>query len=155
MRVGQQEENRVPSLSSDRRLRAAETETDMARLTDSQGVLLGGLNTGLDRLSDARVQTQAAAILAPAATPLPMDFEPGEIVFALSCSYGSLPCLGYSAAPVEERLLPGRRPPQTRGCDTLVEMPEERHYCPSCGGYYCAAHAAPTAHDCKSVMRAN
>ena len=124
----------------------------MARLTSNQGVLLGGLNPALDRLSDPRAPSQAAAILAPAATPLPPDFEPAEIVFALSCSYGSLPCLGYSAAPA---LRDDRKSLRSRGCDTLVEMPEERHHCAFCGGYYCAAHAEPTAHECKSVMRAN
>ena len=123
----------------------------MARLTNNQGVLLGGLDTTLERLSDPRVQTQAAAILAPAASPLPPDFEPGEIVFALSCSFGSLACLGYSPAPPDRA--DGRALPRLRGCDALVEMPEERHYCPACGGYYCAAHAQPSAHDCQSVMR--
>ncbi len=126
-------------------------DTAMARLTDNNGALLGGLETPLSRLlsplSDAQNQLQnqtEAAVTAPVAAPRPPEYGPGEIVFALRCSYGALPTLGYAAAPTS------RRP----SCDALVEEPEERHPCPACGGYYCAAHAQPAAHDCKAILRA-
>ncbi len=122
----------------------------MARLTDSQGTLLGGLNTALDRLSGPHAQPPTTTLRAPAAAPLTPEYEPGEIVFALSCSYGSLAHLGFSAAPAG---MFADGPTRARGCDNLVEMPEERHFCPACGGYYCTAHADPVAHDCQSVMR--
>jgi hypothetical protein len=115
----------------------------MARLTDNNGVLLGGLETPLSYLLSPLNETGAAAITAPAEPPLPPTYGPGEIVFALHCAYGSLPTLGYSAAPS----------PRRRGCDTLIEEPEERHFCPACGGYYCLLHAEPTAHECRSVRR--
>lgn len=123
-------------------------DTAMARLTDNNGVLLGGLETPLSRLlsplGEAQGQTEAA-VTAPAASPRRPEYGPGEIVFALRCSYRALPTLGYAAAPAS------RRP----GCEALVEEPEERHYCPACGGYYCAAHAQPAVHDCRSILRTN
>ncbi len=116
----------------------------MARLTDNNGVLLGGLETPLSRLLCPLNETSAAAITVPAQSPLRPEYEPDEIVFALHCAYGSLPTLGYSAAPL----------PRRHGCDTLIEEPEERQFCPACGGYYCHAHAEPAAHECRSVRRA-
>lgn len=115
----------------------------MARLTDNNGVLLGGLETPLSRLLSPLNENGAAAITVPAEPPLPPEYEPGEIVFALHCAYGSLPTLGYSAAPS----------PHRQGCDALIEEPEERRFCPACGGYYCLRHAEPAAHECRSVRR--
>lgn len=115
----------------------------MARLTDNNGVLLGGFETPLSRLLSPLNETSVAAITAPARASLRPEHEPNDIVFALHCAYGSLPTLGYSAAPS----------PHRHGCDTLIEEPEERHFCPACGGYYCRAHAGPAAHGCRSVRR--
>lgn len=125
----------------------------MARLTDNNGVLLGGLETPLSRLLSPLNETQAAAITVPAEPPLPPEYGPGEIVFALHCAYGSLPTLGYSAAPPEA--CGGGRSPRHRGCDVLIEEPEERCFCPACGGYYCLLHAEPATHECQSVRRAD
>lgn len=131
----------------------------MARLTDNNGVLLGGLETPLFRLlsplnETQRNETQPAAITVPAEPPLPPEYGPGEIVFALHCAYGSLPTLGYSAAPVPQGADDGSRSPRRQGCDILIEEPEERRFCPACGGYYCLLHAKPAAHECQSVRRA-
>lgn len=46
------------------------------------------------------------------------------------------------------------RAPRRPACDALVEEPEERHYCPAGGGYYCARHAQSAAHDCRAALRA-
>ncbi len=123
----------------------------MARLTDNNGALLGGLDTPLPLLLSPLNETQQdetqAAITAPAGSPFPPEYGPGEIVFALHCAYGSLPTLGYSSAPAPA--------PRRRGCDALIEEPEERHFCPACGGYYCLLHADPAVHECRSVRRAN
>lgn len=48
----------------------------------------------------------------------------------------------------------GGRAPRRPACDALVEEPEERHYCPAGGGYYCARHAQSAAHDCRAALRA-
>ena len=117
----------------------------MARLTDNNGVLLGGLEMPLPRLLSPLAETQTAAITAPAQPPRLPEYGPGEIVFALHCAHGSLPTLGYSAAASS------RRP----GCDALIEEPEERRFCPACGGYYCLTHADPVTHECRSIRRAN
>lgn len=124
----------------------------MARLTDNNGVLLGGLDTPLSRLLDSFAQPQAA-VTVPGQPPLPPKYEPGEIVFALHCAYGSLPTLGYSAAPAL-RQAGGSRSPRRQRCDALIEEPEERHFCPACGGDYCAVHADPATHECRSVRQA-
>ena len=120
----------------------------MARLTDNNGVLLGGLETPLSHLLSPLNETQRnetqAAITAPAEPPRPPEYGPDEIVFALHCAFGTLPTLGYAVAPSP------RRP----GCDALIEEPEERRFCPACGGYYCLRHAEPAAHECRSVRRA-
>ncbi len=123
----------------------------MARLTDSSGALLGGLEMPLSRLLASLNGGQAAPITVPHAPPPPAPaYGPGEIVFALHCAHGSLPSLGYSAPPPLNR---GRKSPRLWGCDTLIEEPEERHYCPACGGYYCHAHADTAAHQCRSLRR--
>ncbi len=114
----------------------------MARLTDNNGVLLGGLETPLSHLLSP-LNEAPTAITVPAEPPRSPEYGPGEIVFALHCAYGSLPLLGYSAAPS----------PRRQGCDALIEEPEERRFCPACGGYYCLLHAEPAAHECRSVRR--
>jgi hypothetical protein len=122
-------------------------DTVMARLTDNSGTLLGGLETPhLLLLPRDQTQQQAAAVKAPAAPPRPPEYGPGEIVFALRCAYRTLPTLGYSAAPSAQTV-------RRFGCDTLIEEPKERHYCPACGSYYCTAHAEGEAHNCGSILR--
>lgn len=122
----------------------------MARLTDNNGALLGGLETPSSRslppLGEAR--NRLAAVARPVAPPRPPEYGPGEIVFALHCDYGALATLGYS---VGVSFAPAPRRP---ACDALVEEPEERHYCSACGGYYCAYHAQSAAHGCRAVLRA-
>jgi len=117
----------------------------MARLTDNNGVMLGGLETSLSRLVDPPKEPVSAAVTAPASKLPPPEYGTEEIIFALQCSFGSLATLGFSAAPPAQTL--------GTGCINLIEEPEERHYCAECGGYYCRAHAGPVDHDCKSVMR--
>ena len=123
----------------------------MARLTDNNGVLLGGLEMPLSRLLSPLNGPQAAPITVPDGPPLAPIYGPGEIVFALRCACGSLPTLAYSAAP--HAAGGGRQSPRQWGCHTLIEEPEERHFCPACGGYYCSAHADPARHECRSVRR--
>lgn len=122
----------------------------MARLTDSSGALLGGLEMPLSRLLASLNGGQAAPVPVPASPPPAPTYGPGEIVFALRCAHGSLPSLGYSAAPTLHR---GGQSPRPWGCNVLIEEPEERHFCPACGGYYCHAHADPAAHHCRSLRR--
>ncbi len=125
----------------------------MARLTDNSGALLGGLEIPLSRLLSPLSGTQkdaSAAITAPAGPPRTPEYGPGEIVFALHCAYGSLPTLTYSAVAQASG---GWRAPRRQGCGALIEEPEERHFCPACGGYYCAGHTDPAAHECRSVRR--
>ena len=124
----------------------------MARFTDNNGVLLGGLEMPLSRLLSPLNGAQAAAITVPAAPPRPPEYGPGEIVFALRCAYGSLSYLTYSAAP-QATAGSGRQPARRHGCDVLIEEPEERRFCPACGGYYCFTHADPALHHCRSIRR--
>ena len=127
----------------------------MARLTDHTGALLGGFDTSFARLFSVLVpaaDSKIASILAPPAIPLPLEYEANDIVFALECSYGSAAYLTYSfgAAPLV------RQSPETRilrDCGSLIEEPDERHFCPSCTRFYCAVHAEPLAHDCVSILR--
>lgn len=125
----------------------------MARLTDSTGTLLGGLDTSPARRFTPSNEAMPVALHAPAAPPLTPDYEPSEIVFALECSYGALTYLTYSSTQAPQASMDARPRPRPYGCDTLVEMPDERHHCPKCGGYYCAFHADPEAHECASVLR--
>ena len=123
----------------------------MARLTDSNGALLGGLEMPLARLLASLNGAQAAPICVPASPPTAPAFGPGEVVFALHCAYGTFPSLGYSAASQAANGI--RRSPRRWGCDSLIEEPEERHFCPACGGYYCLDHADAAAHQCRSIRR--
>lgn len=125
---------------------AAELSTTMPRQTDNDGRPLGGLEFPLSRLLSllSEAQSQAVVTKAPAKPPRTPEYRPDETVFALHCSHGSLPTLGFSVSAARRRL----------GCDTLVEEPEERHFCPACEGYYCQAHAQRAAHDCWAVLRA-
>ena len=120
----------------------------MARLTDNNGALLGSLETlssrSLPSLGEAR--NRRAAVARAVAPPRPPEYGPGEIVFALHCDCGALATLAYSPG--------GSLAPRRPACDALVEEPEERHYCPACGGYYCARHAQSAAHDCRAALRA-
>jgi|GEM_PF-2674192 len=128
----------------------------MARLTDNSGALLGGLEIPLSRLLSPLSGTQRSgggtAITAPAGPPRTPEYGPGEIVFALHCAYGTFHHLIYSAAP-QATAGSSRRSAHRPGCDALIEEPEERQFCPACGGYYCACHADPDAHECRSVRR--
>lgn len=123
----------------------------MARLTDNNGVLLGGLETPLSRLLSPLNHLPAAAMTVPAEPPFAPQYAPDEIVFALHCAFGCLPTLGYSAAPPAAG--EHKRPPRQPECGALIEEPEERRFCPACGGYYCLIHAEPAAHECRSVRR--
>lgn len=125
----------------------------MARLTDNEGRLLGGLDTPPAWLIAGNNQT-VQDLQAPAAPPLPPEYGPDEIVFALECSYGSLAYLTYSPAIASNAAGEARRRMTWhRDCRESVEDPDERHYCPACGGSYCTLHASPAAHDCASVVR--
>lgn len=143
----------VPRAALSRRSSAMERDTAMARLTDSNGALLGGLDTLSSELLTPPSETKTAAILAPPAVPPTPEYGPEEIIFALECSYGSLAYLTYASAIT--RQASNYVAPQTRhrDCQRLIEEPHERHYCPECGGYYCARHASPDSHDCRSVMQ--
>ena len=126
----------------------------MARLTDSSGVLLGGLTLPPDlrpELLRPALPDAAPTVTAPPDAVPPPEYGSGEIVFALRCDFGSLPTLAYSPAPPHSDACAAPRPP---GCPRLIEEPDERRYCPACGGYYCHAHAAPEAHACRTVLRA-
>ena len=132
-------------------------DTAMARLTDNNGVLLGGLETPLDRLLGSLngLQTETpmgkqVVFTTPADSLRPPEYAPREVVFALRCDYGSLPTLAYSTGMAQgENQSAPRRPT----CGRLIEEPEERQYCPACGGYYCLAHARTETHDCRAILR--
>lgn len=125
----------------------------MARLTGSDGMLLGGLGSPPPGPVVPLAQTKAASVLAAPAEALSPGYGPEEIVFALRCSLGSLAYLSYSSVRDSEDGLENLESTRHRDCPELVEEPDERHYCPDCGGYYCATHAEPAAHDCRSVIR--
>lgn len=125
----------------------------MARLTDSNGAFLGGLDTSPVQLLNSPPETRTAAILAPPTPPPTPEYGSEEIVFALECSYGSLAYLTYASAIAPQAADDGREAIRLRDCQRLIEEPHERQYCPDCGGYYCARHAYPEAHDCRSVMK--
>lgn len=125
----------------------------MARLTSSEGILLGGLGSPPPGRLVPLSQTKAASLLAPPAGALPPEYGPNEVVFALRCSLGSLAYLSYSSGRDAEAGIDSSWKTRHRVCPELVEDPEERHYCPACGGYYCSTHAEPAAHDCFSALR--
>jgi hypothetical protein len=110
----------------------------MARLTDNQGRLLGGL----DGLRFRQAPTlERSAVAAPARvmtrTPLAAQYGPEETVPGLGCSYGALV---YSRAARHRN-----------ACHNPIETPDERHHCDLCSGDYCSVHAEPAAHDCMFV----
>jgi hypothetical protein len=125
----------------------------MARLTSSDGTLLGGLGSPPPGRPVPPSQTKAASVLAPPATATSPEYGPDEIVFALRCSLGSLAYLSYSSGTDSNLEDDNRWTTRHRDCPELVEDPDERHYCPDCGGYYCSTHAEPAAHDCRSALR--
>ena len=111
----------------------------MARLTDNQGRLLGGLE-GL-RFSQAPNSEHSAHTARVATkTPLAPRFGPEETVPGLGCSYGAS---AYSRGPGY---------PHRHACHNPVEAPDERHHCDLCGGDFCSLHAEPAAHACTSVL---
>jgi len=123
----------------------------MARIVDSEGKLLGGIELSFARLLAPLHKQEKNLINAPADTPEPPIFGPKEDVRWLVCSYGALPTVVYSTlgSSPDSRFAVGER----ERCQNQVDKPHKRHYCPNCGGYYCVTHAEPDAHDCKSVMQ--
>lgn len=115
----------------------------MARLTDSDGRLLGGLD-GLRLCKPPASEHGMTAARAVSQTLLAPRYGPEETVPGLECSYGSLAC-SYT-----DRLT--GRPPHRFACHNPVEDSEERHHCEHCGGDYCAVHAEPAAHDCAYIV---
>jgi hypothetical protein len=113
----------------------------MARLYDTNGQLLGGLQS-------ARIPY--STVLDPEAAPkarLNPCYGAEETVPGLGCSYGSLAyCYGrdHQTGPHGASRLPA--------CHNPVEDPEERHYCSFCGGSYCTVHAEQAMHDCENVI---
>lgn len=125
-------------------------DTIMARLTDSAGNLLGGLASTDARLAPPRDETKAAPIQTPARASIPPHYGSQEIVRGLECSFGRLIYVTYSSAETPPQAPDPARPID---CHNQVDRPYLRHYCPPCGGYYCAVHAEPTAHNCNAVIR--
>jgi len=120
----------------------------VARLTDNQGKLLVGMKETWDFLTPPLNSFSAAAD-----EPGLPAFGEKETVRWLECSYGSLGYLNFSSGSPEEQAndaSPGSRP---YDCHNQVDKPHKHHYCPSCGGFYCATHAEALAHDCNSVFR--
>ena len=120
--------------------------TEMARLTDNEGRLLGGLN-GLRFSKPPTTERAAVAVRTTAKTRLAPKYGPEETVPGLGCGYGTL---AYSYT---DRLQ--GRPPQRYACHNPAEAPDERHHCDLCGGDYCTLHAEPSAHDCAFVIETN
>lgn len=127
----------------------------MARLYDSGGNLLGGLNgdTKETRLLGHTGATPEAAtapddplLPQPPVTPLNPNYGPEETVPGLECSYGTLASSRF--------LLPSdnaRRHSRLLGCHNPVEKSSERFHCAVCGGDYCCIHADRPAHDCDNL----
>ena len=113
----------------------------MARLYDSSGKLLGGLDAAQGQL------TTFSPVADVPRTHLNPNYGPEESVPGLECSYGSL-AYTYDRSPLEGAYAR----PQFLGCHSSVEDPEERHYCEFCGGDYCSSHAERAAHDCENVI---
>jgi len=131
----------------------------MARLTDNDGKLLGGIEVPLAQLL-APLNRQTSTLSAITALPdttrsfaTPKrasagDYLPNEVVFALECGYGSLDFTAYCDPSALQGSANSRKLPPH--CHTLIEEPEERHYCQECWGFYCHDHAESSAHDCAS-----
>ncbi|MBV9848485.1 MAG: hypothetical protein JO250_02240 [Armatimonadetes bacterium] len=116
----------------------------MARITDSEGRLLGGLHSSHLPHPDSGVHDDHGVADGPRTRLSPM-YGPEETVPGLACGYGT------RAYSYTDRLL--ARPPTRFACHNPVEDPDERHHCALCGGDYCAMHAEPTAHDCAYIIR--
>ena len=110
----------------------------MARLTDNQGRLLGGLE-GLGFRQAPTSERSAPTGRVATMAPLAPRYGPEETVPGLGCSYGAHV---YSRAAGHAR---------HRSCHNPIETPDERHHCNLCGGDYCSVHAEPAAHDCMFV----
>ena len=84
----------------------ARKDTTMARLTDNQGRLLGGLD-GL-RFRQAPASERSAVLPPPprvmTRTPLAAQYGPEETVPGLGCSYGALVYSARGPAPAPPRL---------------------------------------------------
>ena len=126
----------------------------MARIHDSEGNLVGGLNSAIMSFAGhSGVTPEAAAVAAyvPPRSVHPVTnrrYGAEETVPGLECDYGTFAYLAASA--------PGKDPRERSrlaGCRSPIEKPDERHYCASCGGCYCIAHAEPAAHDCGEVIQ--
>ena len=120
----------------------------MARIIDSEGNLLGGIELSFAQLLAPLNKPETAPIQAPAETPALPIYDSKEEVRWLVCSYGSLPTVVYAASGA---LADNASRPE--GCHNQVDKPHKRHHCPFCGGYYCITHADPSNHDCQSVLK--
>jgi hypothetical protein len=127
----------------------------MARLTDSEGHLLGGLHPSRGELSLAEflpslkgTGTSEYDLVSPPSAAVGTD----EVVSGLECSYGSFIYLTYSYGVANPAA--GVRQPQAHARDwgRLIEQPQARYHCALCHGDYCATHAKPTAHDCSAII---
>lgn len=114
----------------------------MARLHDSRGRLLGGLNAIPVPSPDPSPESR----LAPG---LPPKYGPEETIPSLVCSYGAL-AYSYSETPLD--MGSAFTQSHRRRCHNPVETPDERHHCDGCGGDYCTVHAEPVAHDCAAII---
>ena len=122
----------------------------MARMHDSNGKLIGGLNSVAPFAGHPGATPEAAAM---AAYVPPRSLQPvtnrrygaEEIVPGLECDYGTFAYLAASSPSSERSRL--------AGCHSRVEEPASRHDCPSCGGSYCSDHAEPQAHACAEVIQ--
>lgn len=90
----------------------------MARLYDSGGRLLGGMNRPAD--CDAFIPADAAEIVPPLYAGRNPEFDPAEFVSGLEWCYGSR---AYSYAGLPWGLKMHQYSP---GCHNPVEAPEER-----------------------------
>lgn len=102
----------------------------MARLYDSQGILLGGMNS----IAPTVRLTSHPSLARPALA---------------QCSYGSA-AFAYQVTPLDVQM--ARHQPRIRICRNSVAAKSQRFHCKACGGNYCAAHAAPEAHDCALLI---
>ncbi len=126
----------------------------MARLTDSNGNLVGGLEMSLARLLSPLNETETAAFQTSGGTPILSLYGPKETVRWLECSYGDMNYVTYSSAGSLQALQPDNLEPRHLGCHNQIDKPHKRSHCEACGGDYCQTHAEPEAHDCASILRA-